>query len=56
MKKRRIIQSILWTEQPTGVIMGAGSLWLFTLAITIIKCVRTVQNYAEGKEQVLGSS
>jgi len=28
----------------------------FTLTITIIKCVRTVQNYVEGKEQVLGSS
>jgi len=28
----------------------------FTLAVPIIKCVRTVQNYAEGKEQVLGSS
>jgi len=27
MKKRRIIQPILWTEQPTGAVMGARSLW-----------------------------
>jgi hypothetical protein len=27
MKKRRIIQTILWTERPTGAVMGAGSLW-----------------------------
>jgi hypothetical protein len=27
MKKRRIIQPILWTERPTGAVMGAGSLW-----------------------------
>jgi len=27
MKKRRIIQAILWTERPTGADMGAGSLW-----------------------------
>jgi hypothetical protein len=27
MKKKRIIQPILWTEQPTGAVMGAGSLW-----------------------------
>jgi hypothetical protein len=26
-EKRLIIQPILWTEQPTGVVMGAGSLW-----------------------------
>jgi len=26
MKKRRIIQLILWTEWPTGAVMGAGSL------------------------------
>jgi hypothetical protein len=34
MKKRWIIQPILWTERPTGAVMGAGSLgpfflWLF---------------------------
>jgi len=28
MKKRRIIQPILWTERPTGAVVGAGSLWL----------------------------
>jgi hypothetical protein len=28
MKKRQIIQPILWTEQPTGAVRGAGSLWL----------------------------
>jgi hypothetical protein len=27
MKKRRIIQPKLWTERPTGAVMGAGSLW-----------------------------
>jgi hypothetical protein len=27
MKKRRIIQPILWTERPTGAVMGVGSLW-----------------------------
>jgi len=27
MKKRQIIQPILWTEQPTGAVMGAGSVW-----------------------------
>jgi hypothetical protein len=27
MKKRRIIQLSLWTERPTGGVMGAGSLW-----------------------------
>jgi hypothetical protein len=27
MKKRQIIQPILWIERPTGAVMGAGSLW-----------------------------
>jgi len=27
MKKRQIIQPILWTERPTGAVMGANSLW-----------------------------
>jgi hypothetical protein len=27
MKKRRIIQPILWTERPTGAVMGVGSVW-----------------------------
>jgi hypothetical protein len=27
MKKGKIIQPILWTEWPTGAVMGAGSLW-----------------------------
>jgi hypothetical protein len=27
MKKRWIIQPILWTEQPTDAVVGAGSLW-----------------------------
>jgi hypothetical protein len=27
MKRRRIIQPILWTERPTGAVMGADSLW-----------------------------
>jgi len=33
MKKRRIIQPMLWTEWPTGAVMVAGSLWplVFTL-------------------------
>jgi hypothetical protein len=32
MKKRQIIQPILWIEQPTGAVMGAGSLWLLRKA------------------------
>jgi hypothetical protein len=27
MKKRRIIQPILWTKRTTGAVMGPGSLW-----------------------------
>jgi len=27
MKKRQIIQPILWIEWPTGAVMGPGSLW-----------------------------
>jgi len=27
MKKRRIIQPMLWTERPTGAVMVAGSIW-----------------------------
>jgi hypothetical protein len=27
MKKRQIIQPILWIERPTGAVMGTGSLW-----------------------------
>jgi len=33
MKKRRIIQPFLWTEWPTGAVMGAGSLWPAILSI-----------------------
>ncbi len=35
MKKRQIIQPILWTERPTGAVMGTGSLWPYQTRIRV---------------------
>jgi hypothetical protein len=43
MKKRRIIQPILWTERPTGAVMGAGSLWP-QMPTNLLACVAKLRS------------